>query len=192
MAQYGLPDTDDSIINFAEGAGDGDGDTFDEVDEGFGAGRGSGSGPDDATTYWVTTDEGNNNIRCNLTTVTDPEVSTGHLLRHRARKNTSGGRQIDLISQLFHGGSGLSGTIETFADIDNVWTTYTSTIAEAQADLLTNYTILAIESKLEEVGGGTPRIGWLSAQEFECPDAGGPAGRIPDDRVRRMAPILAQ
>jgi len=29
-------------------------------------------------------------------------------------------------------------------------------------------------SAFREVGGGAGRIGWESAHEFECPDAGGP------------------
>ena len=171
-AQYGLPDTDLATSNIAEGAGDGDGDVFDELDEGFGAGRGSGSGPDDATTYWVTTSEAGQPTRMGLTNVTDPEVSTGHVIRMRTAKNVSGGRQLDALIQLYEGGSGTSAT-ETFTDIDNIWTTRAHAVSESNADLISDYSAVEIYSEITEVGGGTPRIGWTSAHEFECPDAGG-------------------
>ena len=100
MVQYGLPISDRVTSNWGEGAGDGDGNAFDELDEGFGAGRGSGSGPDDATTYWLTTNEGANNLTSRITSITDPAVSTGHITRVRVRKGTSGGRQLDLTYNL--------------------------------------------------------------------------------------------
>ena len=171
--QYALPDTDEQVLNFAEGAGDGDGDAFDELDEGFGAGRGSGSGPDDATTYWVTTDESSNGIRNGLTTLTDPEVGTSHIARGRTRKDASGGKQIDHSVTLFQDGLGQLGSPDVTADIDNVWTTRTWAIPTTTTSVITNYALLELRLVLEEVGGGAPRIGWLSAQEFECPDVAG-------------------
>ncbi len=177
-AQYALPNGDASNNSVAEGAGDADGDIFDELDEGFGAGRGSGSGPDDATTYWVTTDEASDRIRSNLTTVTDPEVSTGHVIRMRTAKNVSGGRQLDATIRLYLNGILQSGASETFTDISEVWTTRAHALSAANADAISDYSVVEIHSEIIETGGGTPRIGWFSAQEFECPDAPGGGGPI--------------
>lgn len=168
MAQYGLPISDDSTSFWAEGTGDGDGDAFDELDEGFGAGRGSGSGPDDATTYWLTTNEASNTLQTGLSSITDPRVGTGHVYRSRNRKDASGGRQIDCTISLRD--NAVLRASEVFANIDNTWTTRSDSLSEAEANLIINYPILSIRSFLEEVGGGSPRIGWESAHEFECPD----------------------
>ena len=174
MTQYALPADDKVITNWAEGAGDADADHFDELDEGFGVGRGSGSGPDDATTYWVTTDEGTNLLRDGLISPDDPGVHTGHKYRTRNRKNSANGRQLNATITLFGPDEVAS---QLFTNIDNVWTTREDTLSEAEAGNITDYTDLEMQTRIIETGGGTPRIGWESAHEFECPDvAGGPAG----------------
>ena len=174
MTQYALPDGDSEVFNWAQAAGDGDGDTFDELDEGFGAGRGSGSGPDDATTYWETTNEVTNGLRTRLETVTDPETSDGHIYRTRNCKDSSGGRQLDVETRFY--GPLLVNT-EDFPNIDEVWTTRGDTLTAAEANALTDYSLLLIRTQILETGGGSPREGYESAHEFECPDAGPPVSR---------------
>lgn len=173
MTQYALPISDIATTNWAEGAGDGDGDAFDELDEGFGAGRGSGSGPDDSTTYWLTTNEATNEIACGVQVITDPAVSTGHFVRTRARKNVSGGRQLDVTHRL-RDPDGISTTVNT--NIPNLWITYPHTLTTGEADSIDGYATLEVQTQILENGGGSPRVGWCSAMEFECPDAPGGGG----------------
>lgn len=179
MAQYALPDgVLNATTNWAEGAGDGDGDAFDELDEGFGAGRGSGSGPDDATTYWLTTDQASNLIGPSYSDVTDPSSSVGHINRTRCAKDASGGRQMDLEFRLLEASNSRS-TDTSNTNISNVWTTFTDTLTAVEADSIGNYANLGGRNIILETGGGSPRVGWCSAMEFECPDAGGPADQEP-------------
>ena len=175
MVQYALPDANGlALVGWTESAGDGDGDCFDELDEGFGAGRGSGSGPDDATTYWESTAEGAGNfLHTQLEDVTDPVIHTGHKYRGRNRKDSANGRQIDLTIRLDQ--QLVTKASQTFTNIDNVWTTREDTLSEAEAGTISNYTQLQFRTSVLEVGGGSPREGWESAHEFECPDAGGPS-----------------
>ena len=174
MAQYALPIADVVASNWAEGAGDSDGSAFDELDEGCGVGRGSGSGPDDATSYWLTTDEGVNDLRCDIQVITDPAVSTGHLVRVRVRKNTSGGRQLDLTYNLRDPDLIVSENFST--NIPNIWQTHSFVLTGAEADSIDGYATLDIQVQIIETGGGTPRVGWCSAMEFECPDTPGGGG----------------
>lgn len=169
MAQYSLPISDNNISNWAEGAGDSDSNAFDELDEGFGAGRGTGVGPDDATSYWLTTNEADNFLICNSGVVTDPAVSTGHITRFRVAKNTSGGRQLDFTHRLNDPDNIYQQTETNFSE---VWTTFSHSLTTGEADTINNYATLNLDGRAVEVGGGTPRVGWMSTQEFECPDAG--------------------
>lgn len=164
MVQCANPISDVATTNWAEGAGDGDGDAFDELDEGIVC---SGS-PDDITTYWLTTDETSNTLTCGLQTVTDPALSTGHVFRVRARKNASAGRQLDLDSFL------QDPDFIAAIDVDGLsatWTTHSLSLSGAEADLIDAYGNLRIFAQIIETGGGSPRVGWCSTMEFECPDA---------------------
>lgn len=176
-AQFALPDA--NSLNegpYFEGAGDGDGDYFDELDEGFGAGRGSGSGPDDSTTYWSSINApSTDRLRTELSDVTDPLVGTGHAMRFRFRKNTSGNRRVDMIGRLLEAGTSRSATPNQ-VDIAATWTSFGLTIGSGQADNITDYSALQLEVEFNAVGGGSPKPGWISTMELEVPDAG-PATR---------------
>jgi len=170
MAQYALPDSDVSELNWVQGAGDGDGDHFDELDEGFGAGRGSGAGPDDATTYWNNNVANNTDpIRSTLSNVSDPSSSTGHILRSRGRKNAAAGKQYDHTQTLFQSSTTIAAS--TLVNITEVFTTITYTLTSGEADSITDYTLLEVSYFSTPVGGGSARVPHCSAQEFECPDA---------------------
>lgn len=172
MAQYALPIADEQTTGpWTQGAGDGDGSFFDELDEGFGAGRGSGSGPDDATTYWVEGGDGTV-IETTLSSVTDPTVHTGHIVRTRNRKNSASGQQIDIFISLNEGAASRAST--SFTNVDENWTTRTISLSTAQAGAITSYADLQILTRHDEVGGGQPRSTQESAHELEVPDA--PAG----------------
>lgn len=170
--QYGIPIGGGSNVRYTEGAGDGDADWFDELDEGFGAGRGDGSGPDDSTTYWRSGDNPQPDFIDTIvtdSTFEDPLTSSGHIVRSRDRKNSSGGKQIDLDIVLREGGTPRA--TFTFTDINEVWTTRENTLSAAQANSIGNYTGIRVRSLSEAVGGGAARHSQVTAHEFEFPDA---------------------
>ena len=177
MTQYALPDANLNTNSFTECVGDADSDWFDELDEGFGSGRGSGSGPDGLTTVW---ESGGNpqgeTIETALSTVTDPAVSTGHIFRTNSGKYDGrfdcdegqvGGRAMDLVITLRQGGADIASA--TFTDIGGMGTK-THTLTSGEADSITDYSDLEIESAFTTVGGGPSAHGLESAHEFECPD----------------------
>lgn len=169
--QYALPIADETAASgWSQVAGDGDGDFWEEFDEGFGAGRGSGSGPDDATTAW----EGfldAATIETTLSSVTDPTVHTGHIVRTRNRKDQSGGQTIDIFVAILEGVA--SRQSQNFPDVNDTWTTRGFTMLEGSAANIGSYTDLQILTRHNEVGGGQPRRTQESAHELEVPDAGG-------------------
>ena len=174
MAQYALPEANSGTTDWSGFNHDGDGDWYDELDEGFGAGRGSGSGPDALSTSW---DSGTNptakGIRTDLAAVTDPATNTGHIYRTQSQKGGgAGGQQIDITIRLFQGATEKASA--TFTDIGTVMTIRTDTLSAAEADSITDYSNLEIDTEANKVGGGGPRRGMESAHEFECPDP--PAG----------------
>lgn len=183
MSQYALPTADiDQGANWSEGAGDADGNHFDELDEGFGAGRGSGSGPDDATSYWVLDPAASlvcprDYLSEDTNNLTDPGVDTSHIMRARNRKDAANGRQVDVrIGVRKNGGcAGIAIATQVFAGIDNVWTTRVINLSEAQAANI-DYSDIELLTAGVEVGGGSPKLLWESAHEFECPDAAPPVG----------------
>ncbi len=170
MVQCAVPIGDDNIISWAEGAGDADGNAWDELDEGVVCG----GSPDDSTTYWLTTNEASNFLDINITVLTDPLSSTGHTVRVRVRKNTSGGRQLDLVYALLDPDVIFSEDFST--NIPNIWQTHSHALSGAETDSINGYATLATRVQILETGGGSPRVGWCSATEFECPDAPGGGG----------------
>ena len=80
----------------------------------------------------------------NLSNVSDPLSSGGHIMRWRRGKDTAGGAQVDLTVQLRQGyvSEGAQGTlINAFSDtnIPDAFTTTTDTLTGAEADAITNY-----------------------------------------------------
>ena len=79
-----------------------------------------------------------------LTSVEDPQSSSGHVVRYRYQKNAAGGAQIDLTVQLREGdvNEGTPGTLIaewTHTNIPSAWTAGSQTLSGAQADAITNY-----------------------------------------------------
>ena len=110
-----------------------------------------------------------NNTTCELglTTLTDPAVATGHILRCRMKGEGSGGPERVQIA-LFEGATqrAISGNFTnrgSFAD-----KSYTLTTGEA--DSITAYTDLRIKLISSNLGGGETMQ--VSHAEFEVPDVG--------------------
>ena len=79
-----------------------------------------------------------------LTSVEDPQSSSGHVVRYRYQKNAAGGAQIDLTVELRQGyvSEGSPGTLIAqwvHTDIPSAWTGQAQTLSGAQADSISDY-----------------------------------------------------
>lgn len=114
----------------------------------------------------------NTNLQMNMSTVTDPAVSTGHTFRIRYGKNAASGRQIDFTISLWQ-----QTPLTQIASWSrpNVGTLTTEAIAlsAVQTDLISNYGGLYLDVVVNTVGSGAGREARISWFEFEVPDAGG-------------------
>ena len=73
---------------------------------------------------------------------TDPLVSTGHIVRYRLGKNTAAGDAVQVTVRLKQGTTVIASWVRTVPDSA---TTYTETLTAAQADSITDYTLLDLE-----------------------------------------------
>lgn len=79
-------------------------------------------------------------FRVSLGTVTDPAVSTGHIVRYRYGKDVDGGDRMDLTVRLMQGVTEIASWTHT--DVAAGFTTAAQTLSGAQADAITDYTSL--------------------------------------------------
>lgn len=107
-----------------------------------------GSG-DDATFIESVLNPSSTPVALELSDITDPVSSTGHIMRWRRQKDAAAGGQMDLTMELRQGytGEGGQGTlINTFADSDipSAWATASDTLTGGEADAITDYTDLQL------------------------------------------------
>jgi len=74
--------------------------------------------------------------------LSDPAVSTGHIIRYRIKKDTSGGDQITLVVKLVQNTTVLK--TWTHSNISDTAVTYEQTLSGAEADSITDYTNLRL------------------------------------------------
>ena len=134
MAQFGRPSTDTVNESYTDQAA-GSTNIFQAIDEV------SASEADYIQSAITPT---NDVYATKLTSVTDPLVSTGHIVRYRYSKDAAGGAQIDLTVQLRQGyvSEVTQGTLIASAahtNISDTWTAGTFTLSGAEADAITNY-----------------------------------------------------
>ena len=129
---------------------------WDELDEDTAC-----TGADDgATSDW---DSGNNpnitsELELTLTSLTDPTVDTGHVLRFSADKSASGGRTIDCIMELRQGGSQIDATCdERQVNIPDTYTDFAFTLPASCTSNITNYGDLDCVIDCEDTSGGPGR-----------------------------------
>ena len=134
MSQFARPSTDTTLGSYTDQVGGGTNifETIDEVAADDGDYIQSPLAPSSAA--YVT----------KLTSVEDPQSSSGHVVRYRYQKNAAGGAQIDLTVQLRQGyvNEGTPGTLIaewTHTNIPSSWTAGSQTLSGAQADAITNY-----------------------------------------------------
>jgi len=103
--------------------------------------------------------------------VTDPGVSTGHVVRYSNSKSSSAGKTIDNLIELRQGATVIASW--NHLNISNVITQHNQTLTAAQADAITDYTDLRLRATVTISGGGAGRSLKLYWAEFEVPDGGG-------------------
>jgi len=137
MAQFGRPNADTTIGAYEDELG-GTVDIFNSIDE---------SSPSDSDFITSEFDPSASPYVCALSAVTDPNVSTGHIVRYRARKDPSTGAQIDLTTELREGyvSEGSPGTLiasEVQVDLPTSFTTFALALSGGEADAITDYSDL--------------------------------------------------
>ncbi len=116
---------------------------------------------------------------CDGSTVTDPEVSTGHILRARWAKNATGGADHRGTLQLRQGyvsevsqGTQIA-TLVGSVITDTALLTDTYTLTGTEADSIgTDYSDLSLRAFAAKSGGGAGRAFKIDFIELETPDAG--------------------
>ena len=137
MAQFGRPSADTTIGNWEDELG-GTASIFQSIDE---------TSPSDSDFVTSEFAPSSSPYVTKLSSVTDPNVSTGHTVRYRARKDPSTGAQIDLIVELRQGyvSEGSQGTLiatDTEVNLPTSFTTFAFTLSSGEADSITDYSSL--------------------------------------------------
>ena len=101
-----------------------------------------------------------------LSSVTDPEVNTDHVLTYRCRRNPTN-RAITFVMRLMQGSTEIASWTHT--NLPNAYTTYTETLTTAQADAITDYSALRV--RLNITSSHTQGRYYVSWVQFAVPDA---------------------
>jgi hypothetical protein len=143
--------------------------------------------PSTGTTLWETLDEtsasdsdfvrsendpSGSAAEVGLSSVTDPSVSTGHVARYRYQKGESGGgspADIDLIVRLRQGTTTIAS--QTHLDIATGFVAGTFTLDGAEADAITDYSLLRAQFEADKSAGARTSWAEVSWLELEVPDA---------------------
>lgn len=146
MPQFGRPIADTTLGNYQDEGG-GTTTIYDGIDE---------SVASDADYIRSPTNPNTEVYVARLTSLTDPVSSSGHVLRVRAGTDqAAGGNQIDLTAQLRQGytNEGSPGTLIATLTQANIsqgsFTDYSVTLSGAEADSITDYTVLYVRIVLD-------------------------------------------
>jgi len=115
----------------------------------------------------------NTTCELGLTPITDPAVSTGHILRVRLQGTGSGGPER-LMIQLFEGATQRAASPNLVSR--GSWSTQTYTLTAGEADSITDYSDLRV--KLVSSNLAATEDMWARLAELEVPDV--PSG-APDE-----------
>lgn len=146
MAQFARPDSDALIGNYTDEAA-GTTNIFNSIND---------VAASDATFVQSPILPVNEPYVCGLSTVVDPEVNTGHVVRYRYFKDPNPGQQIDLTVELREGyvNEGTPGTeIASWSHLDIPTTpvTQAQTLSGIEADSITDYSDLFIRQVYNQV-----------------------------------------
>lgn len=138
MAQFARPNADTTLGNYTDEGG-GTTDIFQSIDE---------ASAGDADFIQSPTSPVNEVYVCALSAVTDPESSSGHVMRMRTSADQDGEETLDFTQELRQGytGEGSQGTLIASQQRTGVstttWTTSSNTLSGAEADAITDYSDL--------------------------------------------------
>ena len=140
--------------------------------------------PNDTESIQSENDPANDIFEVSLTNLTDPAISTGHIVRIRMEKGQSGGGQpgtVNAIVDLYQTTTLIA--TNTFSAVANGLATFTFTLTGAEADNITDYNALRIRVDADKSAGA--RTSWLEVTgiEFETPSAAATFDQV-DFRVR--------
>jgi hypothetical protein len=134
MAQFARPSADTVRTAWTDEAG-GTTDIYTGIDE---------VSAEDTEYIKTPTPPGANEFETLLTTVTDPLVSTGHIMRWRRRKQpASGSDDVTLTVRLMMGGTQI--TSQSDPTIPGSFTDTSYTLSGGEADAITDYSTLRLE-----------------------------------------------
>lgn len=145
MAQFARPDSDSHVGNW-EDEGAATTNLFQSIDE---------SSSSDADYVTSEAAPSTSPYVAGLSSVTDPLASSGHIVRYRYSKDTSGAT-IDLVVQLREGyiSEASQGTLiatTTHSNIGTSWTAGSFTLSSGEANSITDYADLHIRWTANQV-----------------------------------------
>ncbi|MBA7590686.1 hypothetical protein ES708_32814 [subsurface metagenome] len=108
-------------------------------------------------------------LEVKLSSVSDPGVGTGHVLRLYAKSPGGGGAPEKLDINLYQGGTLIANAFGNLAINRTAYTLYEYTLTEAQANAITNYSDLRIKFIEDTVGAGEEIR--VTQAELEVPEA---------------------
>ena len=102
-----------------------------------------------------------------LSSLNDPNASTGHIIRYRTRKQ--GGVKTEELRVDLYQGTTLIRQGNWTGGLGTSWTTFTDTLTSGEADAITDYTNLRLRFTPRATGGGQPAPIEVTWAEFEVP-----------------------
>lgn len=135
--QYARPTSDQSDGNWLNEAGSNT-DLYASLDE---------SSPNDSDYIISGEHPANNACKVRLSSVSDPLTSSGHIVRYRYYKRNSS--RVDLVVRLKQGGTTIASWTHT--DISATPVLAEQTLSGAEADAITDYSILDVEFEANQV-----------------------------------------
>lgn len=105
-----------------------------------------------------------------LGNVTDPAVSTGHIVRYRYSKSATGGSSPSITVELLQGATVRASSGAVAVADSTAYTTGTLTLTGTEADAITDYTDLHLRLTMTRAGGAARGIN-VSWAEMEVPEA---------------------
>ena len=126
--------------------------------------------PNDTESVQSENDPSNDIMEVSLTDLTDPAISTGHIVRIRMEKGQSGGGSpgtVNAIVDLYQTTTLIA--TNTFSAVANGLATFSFTLSSGEADNITDYDALRVRVDADKSAGA--RTSWLevSGIEFETP-----------------------
>jgi hypothetical protein len=139
MSPYLRPDADALVGNFANELG-ATSNLYESIDE---------SSPSDSDYVISPADPSQEPYVCELSSVDDPEVGTGHIIRYRYQKNLASGDQVDMTAELresYVSEASKGSLIKswTHTDIGSSAVTAEQTLSTTEANSITSYSSLSL------------------------------------------------